>query len=523
MIANSRWSLASRMFPMAVASSVMILCGAVAAIWSSQASAAPLTNTVILVVPPGATQPSVPHTYVVSTLSAAQQLVTMNNSSGNVTVELATATYNITQPLTFGSADGGQNGHHVTWEAAPGAKPVISGGEQVTGWTLYNSASNIWQANVGVGTNTRNLYVNGVEAPIAGSPLGGSPAVPSSDLTATSTGFTITDSTLASTLDALPDQSQLQIEHRGSWTDHYCPVSSISGTTITMAQPCWENNTMGYDTGDSTRGDYIESSLAYLTEPNEWYLDSQTGMLYYEPPAGASISSLTVELPLVQSLLEITGSSYADSVDNLTFQGIQFSDSSWLAPSSSVGYADQQQNYFIATVDPVGYPSFGSCPFGCSQFEAMRGMWNEVPGAVQLSAASGITFADDDFTDLGSAGIGIGEDADAMTSGVAYGAQNITVANNVFSQIAGTGIMIGGIQYPSAWNQTDPLAINKNVVVEDNVITATGTNYLDSDGVQTNNTAHAVITHNKIYDIPYDGLGLGFGWGIFDPGEARIM
>jgi len=497
----------------------LILCAGVAAIGVPQASAAP-AGTVILVVPPGATTPAVPHDYLVDTLGAAKQLVAQHNSSGNVTVELASGTYSITQPLTFGPADGGQNGSHVTWTAAPGAKPVISGGEQVSNWTLYDAASNIWEANVGVGTTTRNLYVNGRDAPIAGSPRGGSPAVPSADLSPTSAGFTINNSTLQSTLDALPE-GQIQIEHRGLWSDHYCPVSSISGSVITMAQPCWENNTMGYDTGDSPYGNYIEGSLAYLNQPNEWYLDSETGTLYYEPPAGTSISSLDIELPLVQSLLDVSGSSYSNRVQNLTFTGIQFSNSSWLAPSSPSGYADQQQNYFIAGVNPAGYPTFGSCPWGCSQFEAVRGRWNEVPGAVQVSAANGITFANDNFTDLGSAGLGIGEDADAMASGIAYGAQNITVANNTFRQIGGTGVMIGGIQFPAAWDQSNGLATTKNIVVENNVITATGTSYLDSDGVQTNNTTHAVITHNKIYDIPYDGIGLGFGWGMFDPGGSE--
>ena len=29
----------------------------------------------------------------------------------------------------------------------------------------------------------------------------------------------------------------------GQWTEPRCPVASISGTTITMAQPCWDNST----------------------------------------------------------------------------------------------------------------------------------------------------------------------------------------------------------------------------------------------------------------------------------------
>ncbi len=518
MFGNSWWSLACHKMRMRLfaLSGVLILCVAVAATWSSQAEAA--SNYEICVVPSGGTQPSGCN-QVVSTLSAAKTAVEQNNGSQNVTVELVTGTYNVTAPLTFGATDGGQNGHYVTWEAAPGATPVISGGEQVSDWSVYNSGQNIYETNVGVGTNSRNLYVNGVEAPIAGSPLGGSAAVTSSYLTATSTGFTISNSSLESTLDALPDQSQVEIEHRGTWTDHYCPVSSISGTALNMAQPCWEDNTMGWDTGDSTSGDYIENSLAFLNQPNEWYLDSQTGELYYEAASGTNPSSLTIDLPLVQSLVDISGS-YASPVQNLSFQGIHFSNSSWLAPSSTSGYADQQQNWYSAGTYSTGYPSFGSCTGGCSLFEATRGKWNEVPGAIQVSAANGVTFGGDTFSDLGSAALGIGEDADANTSGVGLGAQNITVANNTFSQIAGTGIMIGGIQSADS-DPSNPQTLVQNVVVENNNISTTGTNYLDSDGVQESDTTHAVIANNQIDNIPYDGIGTGFGWGVEDPGGSQ--
>ena len=37
----------------------------------------------------------------------------------------------------------------------------MSGAPQVTGWTLADSAQNIWRANVGTGFDTRQLYVDG--------------------------------------------------------------------------------------------------------------------------------------------------------------------------------------------------------------------------------------------------------------------------------------------------------------------------------------------------------------------------
>ena len=140
---------------------------------------------------------------------------------------------------------------------------------------------------------------------------------------------------------------------------------------------------------------------------------------------------------------------------------------------------------------------------------------------IQVAAASGVTFGGDTFSDLGSAALGIGEDAGANTSGVGLGVQNITVANNTFSQIAATGIMIGGIQEPNASQPTNAQAAVKNVVVENNNISATGTNYLDSDGVEESYTTHAVITNNVIDGTPYDGIGTGFGWGMFDPGGSQ--
>jgi hypothetical protein len=507
----------------------MLLCGVVAATSPSHAAAA--SSYEICVVPAGATQPA-GCSQVVTTLSAAQAAVEANNSSQNVVVELATATYTVTQPLTFGSADGGQNGYYVTWEAAPGATPVISGGEQVTGWTL--DSGSIYQANVGVGTNTRNLYVNGVEAPVAGSPLAGSAAA--SLATVTNTGFTVTNSTLKTELNAATDVTQMEIEHRGTWTDHYCPVSSISnsGGTITMAQPCWNNNIMGWDTGDSTSGDYIENNLTFLNEASEFYLDSATGVLYYYAPSGttlAGMNSQNVALPLVQSIVTISGTD-ANPAENLTFQGIEFENSSWLLPSTPGGYADQQQNYFsylnyaTTLTTANGYPSNYSYPASpgtstSGPFEATRHLWYEVPGAIQVSAANGVTFAGDTFTDLGSAALGIGEDAEDMTSGVPYDAQNITVANNTFNQIAATGVMIGGINYPAASAPANPAYNNANVVVENNTLTALGTNYLDSDGVEDNNTTHAVITNNYIHNAPYDGIATGFGWGAFDPGGSE--
>src|SRR4051794_818714 len=71
-------------------------------------------------------------------LSAAQTQVRsmVGAMADDIVVQLADGVYRQTTPLSFTAADSGTNGHTVYWQAAPGARPVISGARQVTGWTL---------------------------------------------------------------------------------------------------------------------------------------------------------------------------------------------------------------------------------------------------------------------------------------------------------------------------------------------------------------------------------------------------
>jgi len=56
----------------------------------------------------------------------------------------------------------------VVWKAALGANPIISGAVQVKNWKPI-SGGNIWSAPVPANTNSRQLYINGVQASIASS------------------------------------------------------------------------------------------------------------------------------------------------------------------------------------------------------------------------------------------------------------------------------------------------------------------------------------------------------------------
>ena len=70
-----------------------------------------------------------------------------SNMSGDIVVALAGGTYRLSAPLTLGTGDSGTNGHTVIWQAQAGQNPILSGGQQVTGWTLHDASANIFASS----------------------------------------------------------------------------------------------------------------------------------------------------------------------------------------------------------------------------------------------------------------------------------------------------------------------------------------------------------------------------------------
>jgi hypothetical protein len=84
---------------------------------------------------------------------------TMNgNLTGNITVHLRGGTYSITSPLLFTNADSGTNGYSVIYCSYNNEVPTISGGVQVTGWTL--DRGNVYRTSLTRSTKLRSLFVN---------------------------------------------------------------------------------------------------------------------------------------------------------------------------------------------------------------------------------------------------------------------------------------------------------------------------------------------------------------------------
>jgi hypothetical protein len=503
----------------AVALAAALTVSGVFVVSTSPAQAAP-TEHVIVVAPPGTenASDSGPGTFgrPLATLREAQRRARLEAAKGtrDVTVHLRGGTYRLTEPLRFDAADSGRGGRTVTWRGAQGTS-VLSGAQPVTGWELDDAATGVYKAHVGTGFDTRQLYVDGAVAQRARIPLA------RTDITLNATGFTLNNPDLAY-LATLPDQQRIDFQAMQSFTNRFAPVQSISGTTVVMQQPAWDNNTYGYDSIQSpfrTPTYFLLNSKRFLDEPGEWYLDTTAGTLYYKPLPGQDIQRARVELPRLESLVQV-GGTYDAPARNLRFEGLTFTGTTWLHPSSPNGYANQQTGAFISGVQPDRpADAFTSCAVGCRGFEGARNSWSQTPGAVQVSAADGISFVGNTFVNLGAVGLGIGNDANAHATGVGLGAHHVSVVGNTFTASAGGGVAVGGVR-PDAHHPSDPRMVNSDIVISDNRVYASLVEYLDQDPILATYVTRLTIAHNYIADAPYTGIGVGYGWGANDPGGA---
>jgi len=458
----------------------------------------------------------------VRSLRRAQALVRAANVRGDVTVILADGIYALDAPLAFRAADGGQAGHRVEWRAADGAKPILSGGQAVTGFRLHDAERRIWVADVPRGIDARQLWVNDqlAERPWV--------EIRATDIAFSATGFAITNPAL-DYVTKVRQPDRLELEATGFFTDRISPVASIAGRTVTMRQPAWDNNSWGFDTipqpifpADSRL--FLIGALEFMGKANDWHakpyqwvIDPEAGKLYLRVAQDDDVRRLKVVLPRLESLVSVAGTPAAP-VERLSFRGLRFSHTSWLGPSRPTGYANQQSGAFLADTSPLRpADAWRKCGWGCTEFESMRQKWHQMPAAVQVAAARDVTFENNHFTQLGQVALGIGNDATANSSGTGLATARVRVARNRFAVLSGGAIMAGGVR-EDAHHPRAPALVNRDLVIEDNTVATVSQDYKDNAAILTTYISGARIAHNDVSDAPYDGIAVGWGWGYNDAG-----
>jgi hypothetical protein len=426
----------------------------------------------------------------------------------DVAILLTDGVYRLSSPLQLTAEDSSVSGHPLVFSATQGAHPVLSGAIQIRHWKEIDTAKNLWAAAIPSGTpDARQLYVNGIRATRTRGRL---PVT----LAMNSEGYTESTDTLSQWKQPTriefvytggnTNWSEKEASN-GSWTEVRCPVASIAKTNIRMAEPCWKNSTERVMLPGNSRTanlvgpksvgampSYMENAFEMLGVPGQFYLDTVASMLYYVPRPGEDLNRADVELPVLETLLEMRGT-VERPIHDIAFNGIQFSYATWLGPNGPDGFSEIQAGYQVT--GPDGYSKQALCtlvPGGACPYAA----WTREQANVQVHYGHNIVFERDTFTHLGAAGLDLGE-----------GAQQSMVEGCVFTDISGNGLQLASVDMPTASDE----AFATGNRIENNLFENVGAEYRGGIGIVIGYARNTRVAHNQIDHIPYAAISIGWG------------
>ena len=61
----------------------------------------------------------------------------------------------------------------------------------------------------------------------------------------------------------------------------------------------------------------------------------------------------------------------------------------------------------------------------------------------------------------------------------------------------------------------------RDITIENNLVTDVAKDYKEMSGILSTYATHAVIAHNEVSNLAYDGIDVGWGWGANDAGGSQ--
>ena len=264
-------------------------------------------------------------------LKAAQGL-----PQGGVEVRIGGGHYFLEQPLEFTEADSGTPDAPVVYSGAPGEEVRIIGGKQVANFAPVTDPAVLERLDAGARGQVLQADLKALGVTDFGGPSGGGIEVFFNDQPMTlsrwpNEGFTrIVDIVVKDDhkIHGIPGSLTGKFVYDGDrpkrwvgekdgwlhgywfwdWSDQRQKIESIdTEKSILAVEPPYHG--YGYRKGQWY---YAFNLLSELDRPGEWYLDRETGILYFWPPAPLDQGSVTVSV--------LDKAVAASNVSNITFQ-----------------------------------------------------------------------------------------------------------------------------------------------------------------------------------------------------------
>ncbi|MCL2348730.1 MAG: right-handed parallel beta-helix repeat-containing protein [Planctomycetaceae bacterium] len=415
------------------------------------------------------------------TIARAQKAIreTVTKEDGNKEVHILAGEYCLTEPLRFGTEDGGvSRGNYDKLVFYEGHDATISGGKKITGFKdAGNGIVSVVIPEVKSGDWTfRDLYVNEKRMTRARFPNEGFLRVEKAG-DDRRTNFFFQES------DALPkvrDLDQVELVFLHDWAITRTPVKSIDFEKRQLTVPVKIGGNLPFLAIDGFEPHpryFLENSFDYLDAPGEWFLDVKTGTLYYKLRDGETAENIHVVAPAAKQLL-VVGGTEEHPVTNLHFIGLNFAYTAFQEKPQKIYWGIQAATYSSPNAenpdDPNGYSFLPA------------------DAAIQIDHANTCTFDTCSFRHLGENGLWLRKSCYA----------NI-LEKCEFEDIGANGCMFGTHENANT-AKCNSVLFSK--------VTKTGQTLYGSVGIWVGLTQNTTIDRCEISETPYTGISLGWAW-----------
>jgi len=439
------------------------------------------------------------------------------SSRNGIHIILRGGVYVLHETVLIHAEDAGTTDSPTFIEAAPGERPVLSGGVSISGWkkllspvTGFATAAkgNLWVADIpainGELFEFRQLWINNVKAVRAKSVNGNAMLRILNWKTKDESCWIPTPK-----FPLLNNSQGIEMFIHQWWAIAMLRIKKMEvhgdSTQLFFHQPeskiqnehPWPAPWLSKETGNSAF--YLVNALQFLDEPGEWYLDVNARKIYYWPRSGENLVTGSVIAPYLETLLKIEGT-MDRPVTNIFFKGISFQHTGWLRPSH-FGHVPHQAGMYMTE-------AYKLRPAGTKEKPGLDNQaWIGRPAAaIEISFADITGFENCRFEHLASTGLDYHK-----------AVHNNVVNGNLFKDIGGTAILAGvysdaGHEIHLPYNPKDEREVCDGMVISNNLITDATNEDWSCVGIGLGYTRNSLVRHNEVENVSYSGISMGWGW-----------
>ena len=443
-------------------------------------------------------------------------------AAGGICICLEDGVYAQSAPLFIRPEDSGTPDSPTLIRAVENAHPVISGGVAVTGWKkgcddpriTKELRSKIWVAKAPSFANriveTRQMWVDGNKAQRAAQFPDG--------VMERMIDFNPEEQTIiipASQIGNLLNARRLEMIVHQRWAIAILRVKSIDvrgeqavirfhepESHLEFAHP-WPQPVIGGEKGNSSF--CLTNALELLDQPGEWFQEYPSGTIYYYPRSEEDMETAEVIVPALETLMIVDGT-LERPVRHIRVEGITFAHTSWMRPSYQ-GHVTLQGGFPLLDAYKLHEPGLPE------KAELENQAWIARPEtAIRVRGTEHLTFSRCRFRHLASTGLDY-----------EWAVSSSGIENCVFSDIGGTGILIGA--FPDGGFEThvpfippEERNLCTDINIKNNLITDVTNEDWGCVGIGAGYVSGIDISHNEVCHLNYSGICVGWGWTSLESG-----